>query len=327
MNKKSLSIIIPVYNGEKYIGKMLDSILSVDAKDIEVIVVNDGSTDKTENICSKYKNIQLYTIKNHGVSYARNYAIKKASGKYLMFVDCDDALKDNWYEAVSKYFDKDYDVVYFSHDLNQEYDKKNIIYNILDMSSPCIAATFSKLFNKKMIDKNDISFPANVINGEDMIFNVNCLNHALKFTVDNNSFYLYRIYLGSSTKRFDSKVFETSFLFLDELKKEFINTDYINDDEKNDIILFFESRTITFISNRLAYIKPYKDAKKLFATFNQEKYREIIQNELKNKHITKIKKLAVFLCKYKLYFFVYTLYRARIIINKYFRKNERFIEI
>ena len=87
---KKLSIIIPAYNAENYIEKCLNSIEDKDS--IEIIVINDGSTDKTMEILNKYKNIKIINNTNHGVSYSRNSGLKVASGKYIMFVDSDDYL-------------------------------------------------------------------------------------------------------------------------------------------------------------------------------------------------------------------------------------------
>lgn len=89
-----ISIIIPVYNVEKYLDKCLDTVINQTYKNIEIIIVNDGSTDNSLDICNKYKNldnrVKVFSIKNSGASQARNYALKKAKGKYLAFVDSDD---------------------------------------------------------------------------------------------------------------------------------------------------------------------------------------------------------------------------------------------
>lgn len=98
MNKEKVSIIIPVYNGEKYIESCISSILGQTYKNIELVIINDGSTDNTKNILNKYKTdnrIKIFSNDNHGVSFSRNYGIKKSTGEYLMFVDCDDILVEN----------------------------------------------------------------------------------------------------------------------------------------------------------------------------------------------------------------------------------------
>lgn len=90
-----ISILIPVYNGEKYIGACLDSIVKQSSNDYEVVIVDDGSTDKTYNICKSYKNIgdiKLYSRPNKGVTFTRNELVKLANYDYFIFLDCDDIL-------------------------------------------------------------------------------------------------------------------------------------------------------------------------------------------------------------------------------------------
>lgn len=327
MSKTKLSIIIPVYNGEKYIKSLLDSIFIKGIDGIEVIVVNDGSTDNTKEICSQFEDVKLYNISNHGVSYARNYALKNSKGEYVMFVDADDILRDNWFKIISNYFDGTYDIVYFNNMLDNKIEKNNLIYHILNINLPCIGAPFSKIIKRELIQNNNISFPNDIISGEDMIFNLRCITFASNYFVDNRSFYLYRIYNGSSTKRFNPKVFETNAAFKKALIKELERMDYITQDDREAIILFNQSRSITFIANRISFVKPYKEAKKLYKELDKEKYRIMIDDELHNKYITKIKKIVVWLCKIRFYYMVYLMYRTRIIINTYLRKKEKIIEI
>ena len=99
MKKIKLSIIIPVYNVEKYLSICLDSVLAQDLKNIEVIMVDDGSTDNSGEICDKYSNKYSNFIaihqKNKGLSGARNTGIKKSKGEFLMFIDSDDFINKN----------------------------------------------------------------------------------------------------------------------------------------------------------------------------------------------------------------------------------------
>lgn len=100
MEKDLISIIIPIYNVEKYLKKCLDSIVNQTYKNIEIILVNDGSTDRSGEICDIYSNItdKIITIhqKNQGASIARNIGINKAKGKYITFVDGDDEVGNNY---------------------------------------------------------------------------------------------------------------------------------------------------------------------------------------------------------------------------------------
>ena len=99
-----ISIIVPVYNSEEYLKQCIDSILRQTYKNIEIILVNDGSQDKSEDICREYLDCDNRVVyvkqSNNGVSSARNQGIKKASGKYIAFVDSDDCLTEDAIEIL-----------------------------------------------------------------------------------------------------------------------------------------------------------------------------------------------------------------------------------
>ena len=107
MDNPKVSIIIPVYNVEKYLKKCLDSVVNQTLKDIEIIVVNDGSPDNSQKIideyAKKYSQIASYTKENGGLSDARNYGIKKSKGKYLAFIDSDDFID---HDMIKKMYNK-----------------------------------------------------------------------------------------------------------------------------------------------------------------------------------------------------------------------------
>ena len=100
------SFIVPVYNTSKYLKKCLDSLVKQTFKDFEIIIVNDGSTDNSSNIISKYqdtyRNIKVINQKNQGLSMARNNGVKEANGEYLIFIDSDDYVEKNLLKEVDK---------------------------------------------------------------------------------------------------------------------------------------------------------------------------------------------------------------------------------
>lgn len=123
------SFIVPVYNTEKYLKKCLDSLVNQTYKNFEIIVVNDGSTDKSSNIISKYqkkyKNIIVIDKENEGLSMARNRGVQKSSGKYIIFVDSDDYVSNKLLEEVDKKID-DSDILRFQIATeDEEYTKIN----------------------------------------------------------------------------------------------------------------------------------------------------------------------------------------------------------
>lgn len=121
------SIIIPVYNVEKFLEKCLNSILNQDYDDYEVIVINDGSTDNSRNILKNYENNKKITIideENQGLSAARNNGIKKAKGDYLLFVDSDDYVAPGFLKHLSHLSVNNYDLIKFQYE--EVYEDKNI---------------------------------------------------------------------------------------------------------------------------------------------------------------------------------------------------------
>ena len=108
MENMLLSIIIPIYNAENFINKILDSILIRNFKDYEIILINDGSNDKSKDICNeyskKYGHINCYHIENRGSFQARVYGIKKSKGKYIVFMDVDDFIDEDYFENIDSEF-------------------------------------------------------------------------------------------------------------------------------------------------------------------------------------------------------------------------------
>lgn len=186
---KKVSIIIPVYNVEKYLERCLDSILNNTYKNIEIILVNDGSTDNSQNIINEYvkKYPQIIIGKqqeNKGPAEARNVAMKIATGEYIMFVDSDDFVEKDYIE---KYLDTlkedDYDLViggYFKSN-----DEK-VLYTVPLKDEPwsmyMVMGPYARLYKKTFLEENDINF-IKVNIGEDIYFNLQANAMAKKVKV------------------------------------------------------------------------------------------------------------------------------------------------
>ena len=113
-----ISVIIPVYNTEKYIEKCLESLAGQTMKDFEVVIVNDGSKDESERAIKNYMrrtrmNIKYLKKENGGLASARNYGVERASGKYISFLDSDDYLDKDTFYLLEQYIDKDIDLIKF----------------------------------------------------------------------------------------------------------------------------------------------------------------------------------------------------------------------
>ena len=172
MSGKDVSIIIPVYNTGKYLKECLDSVLNQDIKcSVEIIIVDDGSTDNSYEIIKgyrKYDNVIIIKQDNRGFSGARNRGLDEATGKYIMFMDSDDILNDN---AIQKLFDyaENYnaDIIMGSYSTFPEPDKTfkmtDTVFKTNNMSEKMKAIGFlpGKLFKRKLFKK--IRLPLNLL--------------------------------------------------------------------------------------------------------------------------------------------------------------------
>lgn len=198
-----ISVILNVYNGEKYINKCLDSIIKQTYKDLEIVVVNDGSTDKTLNILKKYKDKRIRVInqKNMGLSLSRNVGIENASGEYLYFVDVDDYLEldalEYLYNLIIKYkadmatcipIDRyDYDEII----VNEE--EKIEVLNSEEMLKRALlikhreGTTWNKLMKKSLFD--NVRFENRIIN--DVVTTYKLVLNCKKIVYSNQIKYNY----------------------------------------------------------------------------------------------------------------------------------------
>lgn len=179
---KKVTLIIPVYNSEKYIGKCLDSILNQTYDDFEILVVNDGSKDGSQEIINEYKSKYQDKIisieqENKGVAVTRNESIKRANSEYVMFVDNDDFLDRDYIEVfVNAIEDGDYDVVlggYRRPNENGDIIKKLQLRDE-EWSKFMIVAPWAKIYRKSyLVDNNMEFFSGNL--GEDVYFNIKAM--------------------------------------------------------------------------------------------------------------------------------------------------------
>lgn len=131
MKKIKISVIIPIYNVEQYLSQCLDSIINQTYTNLEIILINDGSTDNSKKICNQYKLLDSRIIvihkSNKGLSDARNTGIKIATGDYISFVDADDFIDENMYTILSKKINTtNADIIWYNH---YNYQSPNKISN------------------------------------------------------------------------------------------------------------------------------------------------------------------------------------------------------
>ena len=201
-----ISVIVPVYNVEEYLEECLTSIQHQTFTDIEVILVNDGSTDRSKEICERYcqqdSRFKLINQKNQGLSVARNRGVKESIGEYIMFVDSDDVVKENIVEVLLSYLKEDVDLVECNLTQNKEELQKNKpIRVVFEGNSPeslikCIAfkevkfCAFTKLYRRELVEK--VPFLEGVIY-EDVYTGMNYLKYIRKMVVVDLKGYYYRV--------------------------------------------------------------------------------------------------------------------------------------
>lgn len=205
MNCK-LSIVIPLYNVENFIERNLNSLRNQTYSNIEVILVNDGSSDSTISKITKYlkdERFQLINISNHGVSHARNLGIEKASGKYISFIDGDDYVDYDYAEYMLQLMEfnlNSYIGISLSHHYDdfQSQDSNLFIKTVSNLEvindiylNKIYMAVWNKIYNLKFIKDNNIKFCENIWYAEGMHFNIQCLSKAKHITVGNKRVYHY----------------------------------------------------------------------------------------------------------------------------------------
>lgn len=216
INDVDVSIIVPVYNSEKTIKECFNSLEKQTLKNIEIIYIDDGSTDNSyyllKQLCIKSSKSVVYHKNNGGPSSARNFGINNANGKLIMFCDSDDVVEETWcQELYMAYIEKNYlpvchmrrenkdgHIRWSSHDyIFFDCDEKIKIINLEEidclykaqlLNSPC-----NKLYSKEIIDTYEIFFSETMDLGEDLLFNINYISHLknAKICLVNKVLYRY----------------------------------------------------------------------------------------------------------------------------------------
>lgn len=225
-----VSIIIPVYNAEKFLGNCLDSIINQSYSDFEIIIVDDGSTDKSKEIYLRYSELDNRIIileqENKGVSVARNNGIKKAKGKFLVFIDSDDIIKSNMLMRMFQVINNnDADIAFCGFDVKGSKSRLNDTETLLECcngkefklisSKEAIKRTISTNPNKMLygyvwrnmyrtdiVRRNNILFKENVKISEDFMFILEVLNYSKNIVIIPENLYVYNINDTSVTAKY-----------------------------------------------------------------------------------------------------------------------------
>lgn len=313
-----VSIIIPVYNAEKYLNRCIESVISQTYNNIEILLIDDGSTDKSGEICDIYaKNdsrIKVVHKKNSGVSDSRNLGIAEAKGKYIYFIDSDDYIDNNMIEELINNIGE-VDIIKSSRraikgnkekeiSINGEYSSEQFVKQVIsgNIGGHC----WGYLFSRDII--KDLTFDTNTFCMEDTIFTINCVLRAKKIKCIDSCFYNHVINPNGITCSKD-KVLDNvkSYNYSIDKIKELLN--------KNDIFydnLLLEKK-IAIIEAEIGKSQGIKQIKNVV-----DDIYSMLDN-ISSKNISKKYYLFIYLIKKKNYIGLWMYYGARRIIKKIYK--------
>ena len=333
MNKKQskVSIVIPVYNNEEYVIDCLNSIKEQTYKNLEIIVINDGSTDRTldklKEFKNVFKNIKIVTIKNQGQGYARNLGLTKTTGKYIMFIDSDDFIDKNTIEfSVEKIESENSDLVFFDWEYyyseerkfkykyyNNLFDNKKLegkeCLKILDLSA---YFTVNKLYRKSFLMENNIRYSEGHIY-EDAEFWVKVAIKAKKISILHGPFYKVRLHDNSSTKtNYHDDTHMTGFLLSVEKSLNIIKESKYKSEDFVDLYKYFITKFFRYRKKRIP--------KKMHKDFTV-KFLNLMKDTKIDKNVNHKNKLLKLIYKYNVFkrrdlFLFNTLYFLKEFVQK-----------
>lgn len=334
MNNPKISIIVPIYNVEKYLDRSVDSLINQTYKNIEIILVDDGTKDSSGLIADKRakedSRIVVIHKKNGGLGSARNSGMKVATGDYLLFLDSDDYIENNTVEEMVKEAEKGYDIVCCGFDRVDEETKKvysqemiSMPFDELDINKDTIMETaflnpsgWGKLFKKEIIENVYFSEDKRAI--EDTLFYLEIMPKTKKIKYIKKIMWHYMVREDSlimSITEEKADLFESDLL---NIKKKYESSNYCSEYMDYLAAQVFIHNCISIpsrlynnkevnISNRIKHIKQYMDN-------NFKSWRKV---KLKVKGRT-IKKLAIYIVRlmYKIGIFKLFLVMYNFMINK-----------
>lgn len=273
-----VSIILPVYNSAKVVGRAIESVLLQTYQDIELVIIDDGSTDESLSVCqkyaSKYSYIHIYSINNQGVSNARNYGIEVSNGKFITFLDADDKLIPESVSELVKlldtsnadvacvnayYVDNGKSISKMSaftplYSLIESKEDHDLLIRQLYTDTPgfyfgdYLRASWAKIYKADLLKKNHVKFPIGVPIGEDAIFLLQVFQKARRIVTKDE--YLYKYYRsdGSVTGRYTSDYYDKKLAEYLALKK---NLESIHYQIKDIDLIFWHRTSFEYVGNAL----------------------------------------------------------------------------
>lgn len=252
-----ISVIVPVYNVEKYLEQCIDSLLSQTYQNFEIILVDDGSTDSSGKICDIYKenhkNIKVIHKKNEGLGFARNTGLLYATGEYVTFIDSDDYvdkyLLEDLYNGILEtdvdvciggfkkvadsgqvLYEEKYDEQYFIHDSTTNKAFIKMLGSLPSKHDSIRMSVWNVLYKLSIIKNNNIQFPSErELISEDLIFDFFYYQHVKKCKILDNSNYYYRSNPTSLTMSYRKDRFKKTIVFYQHLNKLMNDNSFSNE--------------------------------------------------------------------------------------------------
>ena len=207
-----VSVLLPVYNVEAYLPQCLDSVLSQSYRHLQVVLIDDGSTDHSWDVCCSYaqkdNRVETYHQKNQGVAETRNHLIDKIKGDYFLFVDSDDWIESDMVESLLSYVERDdVDLVNCGSVINETVcDKNSTTIDVWPQERAIHAFLRHKEFRGSLCNKlvkssllHNVRFHCGISLGEDALFCWHILQHTKSIAITNQQFYHYRMVDNSLT--------------------------------------------------------------------------------------------------------------------------------
>lgn len=285
--KGILSIIVPVFNVERFLKRGIDSLIYYEKNDNEIILIDDGSEDKSGSICDwyaeKYENIHVIHQKNKGVSSARNEGIKIAKGEYISFFDPDDYVDGTFYSQMLQKLQKNkLDIVFSGYQMEDANGSKTIIkeerleiisndikpqmiFVERDLKNTSMAVVWRSVFRMDIIKKNHIMFDEELTLNEDQIFLLRYLNYCTKYDYLEGNSYHYCLNEQSATgKLYKKGLLEERKKYIRKMEDVLIDSSKKYSLENEEIVNRIKYRTAKeIISNEMRYNRSQKNFKEL----------------------------------------------------------------
>lgn len=312
-----ISVIVPVYNVDKYLRKCVDSILGQTYRNIEIILIDDGSKDQSGKICDEYKKIDDRVIvihqKNSGVSSARNKGIKLSKGKWITFVDSDDWIEKDFCKIMLKNLKQNAQadcaictynrIVKGKAETNSFSNGKKILDSkeyLINILNPQTGYGFChmKLIKKECVQ--GIYFNEKMTVVEDALFNIELSNNVRNIIYVEQKLYNYRLNMKSVVKRYDEN-YATKYLTAMKLCKKYIYKNYEDNENVVQNYYNFVAYHVLLVAVNYCYNPQNKKKKNTLKKIcNYQEFKEGIEKSNYN-NISLSRKIALFTLKHKLY--------------------------